>query len=292
MRLLRYVGPGEDNSHLVVETIEGDEQFSLHIGDELRSAAGTDLPRLALMQSGPEPTIRPREIQIRVRGGETPEAIAEEAGMTVERVLRFAAPVIEERTRITVEARRARARRSTAEGQLVPFGDAVDERFAAHGIDPLNVIWDSYRREDGQWVVSAHWHGGDADRIARWAFGLTNRSVTPMDETAADLLSDRPIRPIVHAVPDPPEEGSEPSPDAVTGPLPVTAKFEQLFDQEADPAPVVVEPVFEFASAPPSPLRLAERTNPATRHSVEHRPQRPKVPAWDDIMLGIRRTTD
>ena len=295
MRVLRYVGPGEDNSHLVVETIDGNEQFSLQVGDELRAAAGTDLRRLASTQAGPEPTIRPREIQIRVRGGETAESIAEDAGVPVEHVLRFATAVIEERSRITAEARRARARRSTPEGQLVPFGESVDARFAAHGVEPANVEWDSYRREDSQWVVSAGWHGGDSDRLARWAFTLNNRTVTPLDEAAADLLSDRPIRPIVHAVPDPPTQDAGPTPDGVTGPLPQTAKIDQLFDQEADPTAASGDSAIDYSTAPPLPLRLAEPVVPAARKGGEqggHRQARPQVPAWDEIMLGVRRNTD
>ena len=44
--MVRYVGPGEDERHLLVETVEGDEKFSLYITDELRRAASIDLPRL------------------------------------------------------------------------------------------------------------------------------------------------------------------------------------------------------------------------------------------------------
>jgi Protein of unknown function (DUF3071) len=295
MRVLRYVGPGEDHSHLVVETIDGNEQFSLQLGDDLRSAAGREVRRPARVHAGPEPAIRPREIQIRVRGGETAESIAKDAGTTVERVLRFAGPVIEERSRITVEARRARARRSTPEGQLVPFGESVDARFAAHAVDPAQVEWDSYRREDGQWIVSAGWGGGDSDRIARWAFTLTNRTVTPLDETAADLLSDRPIRPTVHAVPD----ASAPTRDGDTGSPP--ADVDQLFDQEADPAAAAAaaaaagEPAAGRGSAPSLPLRLAEAAVPAARKASQptgHRQARPQVPAWDEIMLGVRRNAD
>ncbi len=95
------------------------------------------------------------------------------------------------------EGRRAKARRSTTEGQTVVFGEAVDERFAQHGIDPQSVRWDAHRREDGQWVLSAHWVGGQADRRADWSFHLSGRTVAPLDDTAADLLSDRPIRAIL-----------------------------------------------------------------------------------------------
>jgi len=290
MRVLRFVGPGADSSHVVVETVDGGEQFSLHVGDQLRSATQSDLPRLLSSAPPAELSLPPREIQVRVRSGESPEAIAHGANLPVERVMRFARPVLEERTRITVEARRSRARQSTPDGHLVGFGESVDARFTAHGIDPTAVSWDAYRREDGQWVVSAGWRGGDAARIARWAFALAHRTVSPLDETAADLLSDRPIRPVVQAVPD-----SPPAEDEFTRPLPQPHLLDDLFDQEAADAraateqPSPSEPPAEPAEPPadqPLPLRLAEPGEHRAHHS------RPKVPAWDDIMLGVRRKSD
>ena len=319
MRELRYVGPGEDSDHLVVETEDGEDQFSLIVGDELRSALSTDLPRLGDIQSDPiEVSLRPREIQMRVRAGESPEAIADQAGIAIERVMRFAGPVLEERSRITDEAGRARARRSTPEGQVVVFRDSVDARFAAHGIDPSDVGWDSYRRDDGNWVVSATWHGGESERTARWAFSLGQRSITPMDETAADLLSDRPIRPIVRAVADPPPSTTSPtgwappqgpvvSPDELTGPLPPSP---EVFDQNiyAPPSEGRGPSGGGRASAnqaggradydaPPLPLRLAEPVAaqyapPAPSETDDQKAERARIPSWDDILLGVRRKRD
>ncbi|MBV9593135.1 MAG: DUF3071 domain-containing protein [Actinobacteria bacterium] len=234
MRELRYVGPGDDADHVVIESDDGDEQFNLHITDDFRALIRSDLPRLADIQSEPvEVSLRPREIQMRVRAGESPQTLADEAGVAIERVLRFATPVLEERARITNEARRGRARRvSGADGQMVDFGESVDTRFAAHGIEPSSVEWDSARRDDGVWVVSASWQGGESRRVARWAFALGQRLITPMDETAADLLSDRPIRPIVHIVPEFVAPSNGVTPDEQTGPLPNAAR-DAFFDQHA-----------------------------------------------------------
>jgi hypothetical protein len=230
MRVLRYVGPGDDERHLLVEAVDGSEKFSLHITDELRLAAGTDLPRLGNLRESP---ISPRDIQVRVRAGESPIDIAREADMPLDRVMRFAAAVVQERERITGEARASRARRNTPDGELVVFGEHVDARFTAHGIEPSSVKWDAYRNEDGQWIISASWHGGDLNRVARWSFALAARTVTAMDDTSADLLSDRPIRPVVHVVYEMPI--ANPS-DALTGPIPMPGVREQLFDQESQQA--------------------------------------------------------
>ena len=311
MRELRFVGPGDDSEHVVVETAEGDEQFSLQVDDVLRMSLRPEEPDATVStRVAPAPTssIRPREIQVRVRGGEAPHALADEAGISIDRVLLFAGPVLEERSRMAGEARRARARRNSPDGQLVNFGEAVDERFTAHGIDPVGVRWDSYRRDDGQWIVSASWRGGESERVAEWAFSLSARAVTALDQTAADLLSDRPIRPVVSIVPDPPNGTA--SADAVTGPLPHTverpaAGAEELFDQDS-----------EDHETPPLPLQLVERgaaasaghhpghpagtrvdagkrrIEPHEAETEEQRAARARIPSWDDILLGVRRKRD
>ncbi|MFN2559754.1 MAG: septation protein SepH [Jatrophihabitans sp.] len=263
--------------------------------------------------------ISPREIQIRVRAGESPEQVADAYGMSLERVMRFAAPVVDERLRIADEARRARARRSGgpegSEGKLVQFGETVDARFRAYGIDAETIAWNSRRRDDGEWLVVADWLGGDGNHSAEWLFSRTGRSVTPLDDTAADLLSDRPIRPVAPPEPTRPSLVSAPAlapgivafppmPDAHTGPVP---QLEEVFDQEAPPeGPRQVPPLVPAASAmhfdaPPLPLGITDppgrpgvgalRNLGVTRRdeSDEERAARARVPSWDDIMLGVRR---
>jgi hypothetical protein len=278
MRALRFVGPGDDADHLIIETADGAERFVLPVNAALRDLVRPDSPSQRPDSPGQRPAvpeteaaIGPREIQMRVRAGASPQELADNHDMTIESVLRFAAPVIAERVRIADEARRAKARRSTTEGQTIVFGDAVDERFTAHGIDPTTVTWNAYRREDSQWIVTAGWVGGDAERLAEWVFHLATRNVTPLDETAADLLSDRPIRPVLTPVAGPVRPSLAaapplalgvvafpPMPDAETGPLPSAAELDQVYDQDALDADARRADMDANFDAPLLPLRLAE----------------------------------
>ena len=328
MRQLRFVALAEDGEHALLETTDDGERFGLPVDAPLREALRTDLPRLTpppppppvaaappLAAAPAVDAIGPREIQVRVRAGESPAALAAATGMSLERVMRFAGPVMDERGRIADEARRARARRSgeNTEPKVVVFGEAVDQRFAAHGIDVESVTWDARRRDDGEWLVVASWAGGEATHTAEWLFSRASRSVNPMDEAAVDLLSDRPIRPIAPPEPVRPSlvaapplapgvVAFPPMPDAHTSPLPVV---EDVFDQEA-PAegPRTTPPLVPAAASfsydePPLPLGIAE---PATRptnvrnlgvsrreESEDDKAARARIPSWDDILLGIRR---
>jgi hypothetical protein len=312
LRLVSEVGGSADSEHVVVETLDDGERFTMRIDDLRRHLAEhpparpDDRPDAqAPVTASPATSapIPPREIQMRVRAGEAPNVLADESGVSIDRVLLFAGPVLDERSRMADEARRARARRSTPDGQLVNFGEAVDERFAAHGIDPAAVRWDSHRRDDGQWIVSAGWRGGESERTAEWSFSLASRAVTPLDETASDLLSDRPIRPVVAAVPDLPTARTS-APDALTGPVPLVvgrpaAGDEELFDGTPSPD-----------EAPPLPLHLVDRRavdqaaaragHPSAAAIIEshedeteeQKAARARIPSWDDILLGVRRKRD
>lgn len=288
MRSLRYLSDGEDEETVIV-IIDGGtepgaessvddvgdsvasvaaERFALRVDDALRRAVlppEQSLPLENEPSGQAEPAARveeivlsPREIQVRVRAGEDPQELAAETGANLSRIMRFAEAVVAERARVADEARRSRARRE-GDGVLVPFGETVDRRFAVHGIEANGVGWDSYRREDGTWVVIATWHSDGIERRAHWAFSLGTRTLLPADEAAGDLLSDRPLRPVVQAVPDMAavvdsmtgvsKNGDSANGDMRNGDIgdlpPVTAGSE-VFDQEAE----------DFY--PPEPLRRPE----------------------------------
>jgi hypothetical protein len=294
MRVLHFVERDAESGSVVLATSDGHEQFELAVDQPLRDALGdapAKLSKPAMSRLPGEPRITPREIQMRVRAGEEPQELADTYGAGLDWVLRFAGPVLAERVRMADEARRSKARRSTTEGQTVIFGEAVDERFGAHGIEPGTVRWDARRRDDGQWIVSAHWIGGQTERAAEWAFHLAARTVAAVDDTAADLLSDRPIRPV--AAPEPPTLALvefPPMPDAHTGPLPRAA--EELFDQAQFDEPHLPLHVPEPASA----ARVPTVTNlgVATREdeTEDEKAARATIPSWDDILLGVRRKRD
>jgi hypothetical protein len=300
MRVLHFVERDTGDGSVVLATTDGHEQFELAVDQALRAAVA-DTPvkssEPALTRLPAEPRITPREIQMRVRAGEPPQALAETYGTGLDWVLRFAAPVLDERERMADTARRAKARRSTTEGQTVIFGEAADERFQAHGIDPATVRWDARRREDGQWIISAHWIGGQTERTAEWTFHLSGRTVAPIDDAAADLLSDRPIRPI--AAP----EAAGPSlalvespamPDALTGPLPrpEDERPEEVFDQAQFDEPHL--PLHVPDSPPTGRIPKLKNLGIATREdeTEDEKAARASIPSWDDILLGVRRKTD
>src|SRR5437763_16777149 len=89
---------------------DGDERFELPIDERVRAAARGDARLGAIEDLGN--TLPPRVIQARIRAGETPEQVAEASGTRVDRILRFAHPVLQERARLAEQARESRVRLS------------------------------------------------------------------------------------------------------------------------------------------------------------------------------------
>src|SRR3712207_3000804 len=91
---------------------EEGERFELPIDERVRAAARGDARRLGQIDVEIGATLPPRVIQARIRAGETPEQVAQASGIRVERIMRFAHPVLQERERVAEQAREARVRLS------------------------------------------------------------------------------------------------------------------------------------------------------------------------------------
>ena len=314
MRQLRYLKPGDDGKHVILETADGSEQFVLFITPPMRDAVRADLPKLqpAEPQPEPEPAISPREIQMRVRGGVDPQYLADSTGMDIDKILRFAGPVLEERARMADEARRARARRGTIEGQTVIFGEAVDERFSMMASTRTRCAGIRSAVPTGSGSSRATWTLEDeTEHRADFAFHLTARNVSPMDDPAVDLLSDTPIRrseperdlsdapalaPGVVAFPRlAPPPADDDDEDVVTA---LDEAADDVFDQDAAegsdelPLHIAEDSADDSQRARTAPLPKVKNLGIAHRDEQRKTNPRPKVPSWDDIVLGVRRTTD
>lgn len=221
MRHLRFVGVAEDGENLLLvaesdpdeESNGGTESFLLPIDERLRAASRGDRSRLGQIEIALESSLRPREIQTRIRAGESVDQVAAAAGVPAERVLRFAHPVIAEREQVCIEGRRTRIRRSESAPRL---GEQVDDRLTRRGVEPSRTDWDAYRREDGTWSITLSWGTGRTRGRAQWTFDLGAHTVTPADDTAAELQAEEPRRRAFSSAPFVPEP--EPGADATDAP--------------------------------------------------------------------------
>ena len=219
MRALRVVGLTEDGE-VVLEDPVRLERFRVPADERLRAAARGDLSRLGQIAIELESQLRPREIQARIRAGASVEQVAAAAGVPEQKIERFAYPVLTERFRTAENAQRAHPMRADGPDNRT-LAEVVAHTFGLRGQAYEGARWDSWKGEDGRWVVALGWRAGRSDNRAHWTFqpGAHGGTVTALDEHASDLVEGLPARPLrtVGAVVDMtrPEEEPPPAPSPV-----------------------------------------------------------------------------
>ena len=316
MRTLRLVALSDDGRSLVLTAEDadgGEERFELPIDERVRAAARGDARLGAIEDLGN--TLPPRVIQARIRAGETPEQVAAASGTRVERIMRFAHPVLQERARIAEQAREARVRLSDGIS-AVTLRTFMTERLRLLGGDAESIRWDAHRDSDGTWVVTGAWRAGQKSGTTLWSYDIPARTVTPVDAATTDFAEGTRL---VRVVPDVPGGGAAaPVPPPVapagvpTSRRPVTSirpadekpddtarsearddagpcagPFDGPYDGSHDgpydgPAPAATE--FDDDIAEHDTVVLGR---PGEEGETDD--PRARVPAWEDIVFGVRR---
>ncbi|MGH3839751.1 MAG: septation protein SepH [Pseudonocardiaceae bacterium] len=265
MRALRVVGLGIDGRTVILETVdqqsgEQPEQFTLPADDSLQAAARGDLPRLGQIEL--ENQMRPREIQARIRSGASVEQVATAAGVSSQRIERFAYPVLLERSRIAMLAQQAHPMRSDGP-DVRTLEEVVAETFRRRGHDLDAVTWDSWRGEDGKWVVQLRWRAGRSENRAQWTFhpGAHGGTVTAMDDHATGLIDPQPAAQL-RTVP------------------PVARPDERVVEQRPSARAVPDDGPAYHPDDPSEPPQPAPPNRP--------RKDRKTIPSWEDVLLGVR----
>jgi hypothetical protein len=250
MRELKIVGLDVDGKHVICESDDPGEKFTLRVDDRLRAAVRGDEAGAGQTHIDIEVNsmLRPKEIQARIRAGASVEQIAASAGVDIQRVQRFAHPVLLERSRAAELATAAHP--VLADGPAVlTLLETVTSALVARGLNPDTMAWDAWRNEDGRWTVQLGWKAGRSDNLAHFRFspGAHGGTVTALDDAANELIDpsfDRPLRPV---------------------------------------APVAQ---LDFDEATTSPTQAATAEHP--REPARGRRGKPPVPGWEDVLLGVR----
>jgi hypothetical protein len=327
MQELRIVAVSEDGSYAVLAVPGRGGRFSLPIDDRLRIVARGQFSRLAQYEIEVESPLRPKEIQDRIRAGETAEEIADAAGVPIERVRRFEGPVLAERAYRAQEAQGASIRQPGDSGPGPRLGDIVAERLAELGVPAEEAQWDSRKRGDNNWQVQLMFTISGRPLMAEWLFDPRRRHVAPADDDAARLsLPEADLAALAPAPPGPvaapAERQPEPAvsqartaearqgrtaearqartaeahrartseaqaPRAAEAHSPRAAEARPARAAEARPAAELAEPAPETESQEP-PVPQRGRA----RKAAGGRSRRSSVPSWDEIMFGTSRQPD
>jgi hypothetical protein len=85
---LTLVGLSDDRSMLLLVDDAGAE-FTLGVDSKLRAALRGEHARLGQLEIEMDSALRPRDIQVRIRAGDSPDSVAGLAGVPVERIMPY-----------------------------------------------------------------------------------------------------------------------------------------------------------------------------------------------------------
>lgn len=293
---------------------------------EPAAPAQTPAPEPQRTPAEPDPlfatplSLRPKDIQTRIRAGASARELAEEMGVAESRVEPYAHPVLLERAQVAEAAKQSHPVREDG-----PASDTLFEilalAFAGRGHALSEAEWDAMREPGEPWVVRVSWKAGLQQHEAEWFFRRSMGSAPttePRDPVAADLTDPsfaQPVRSLSAvstgriAAPteiDDETEYAEHSdfahdPDAETY---GSHALRQPGPADGEPAGTVEEPArSKDSSIPHDPDADVTRTQPnlfAEGEFLEHpdgeneprkRRRKAVTPHWEDVLLGVRTNT-
>jgi Protein of unknown function (DUF3071) len=314
MQELRLVAVSEDGSYAILAVPGRSGRFLLPIDDRLRTVAKGQFSRLAQYEIEVENPLRPKEIQDRIRAGETAEEIADAAGIPPDRIRRFEGPILAERQYQAEQAQRATIRGHGESGPGPRLGDVVAERLMGLGAHADSAEWDSRKRPDGNWQVQLQFTVGGRAVLAEWLYDPRRRHVIPDDEQAIRLclpadewaavaFADRnrasatvtSIGSRQHSSYSEHGRDFDRRGSAAAGrgrDAGVAVTTQAAAGAGTDPAGQVAEPDAPAASAATGTAPAVAAQAPATPPKKTGRARRSSVPSWDEIMFGNSRQPD
>ena len=258
--------------------------------------------------------LRPKDIQARIRAGETPEAVAQAAQTTVDRILPYANPVLAERAHVAQRAQLSSVRRKTGEAGVRTLGDAVLSVLSPMHVSSETLQWDAWRREDGRWTLTAEYATEKRKGIAKFTFDAPGNYVTTENDDAKWLVGEAVAAAPVRETRDDLRQARERRLTVAPDELPLG---DDALDLVSEPAPAVHEATVDLTDTAsliravdepalsPTPEPLADEPH---AHEVHHAPEpaaavaedeaarpakkkgRSSVPSWDEIMFGGGRS--
>ena len=263
--------------------------------DEVEEPAAPEAPASTsapVERSLPEPdplyatplSMRPNEIQARLRAGSTATELAEEMGVAESRLDVYAHPVLLERAQVAEAAKQSHPVREDGPAKQTLF-EILATAFAARGHSISDAEWDATREQGDSWVVHVTWKAGLTENEALWTFKRSMGSAAQTEARnamAADLTDPDFAQPVrsLSAV-----RADEAADFDVYDPTSPTA------EPEADVTELPVEGNPEVVDTRDDVLEGDFLRHPDEDEQPKKRRRKAVTPHWEDVLLGVRTNT-
>lgn len=272
-------------------------------------------------------SMRPREIQDRIRAGASVRELAEIMDVAESRVEPYAYPVLAEREGITEIAKRAYPIIDDKPSSETLY-EVLAQAFASRNFKLSSAHWDSYRDESKQWIVTLSWHRGLSLITAQWTVHRQktgHSTVEPNNAEAADLIDPNFVRPVRRLATitslepkfNPSADTADTDDDSETptslgnltdlrrdSDFSHRSQPEDCPSEKQHPTPVPIdtagkggvgqEEADEDENQLDGDTQHAEEPfllNPTAKDTTTRRRKKSAAPRWEDVLLGIRTNT-
>jgi hypothetical protein len=265
VRQLEVLSVSDDGNHLLLASSEDATRAThqVRISNRLVAAINGELDD---EDEHRESELSPKEIQARLRAGDSVEQVARAARIPVARIMIYATPVISERDRILDQARAAKLRRPRGPESTTTLGNAVTQRLTeVGGLQPETVEWTAKRREDASWVITLAFAARGGNRSAQWLWRPNGRDLTAHNALGSRMGSIETVSP----------------PRKRPAAAPVRRATAAKPPAKRTPAArkTAAKPVARKPRPEPREAPMREQVKTADGRIV--------VPSWDDVLLGV-----
>lgn len=287
-RDLRTVGRNEAGDSLELHDLDGNV-FMVRINDHLKSLVNQSAPSiLRSVESDGNGEISIKEMQARLRAGESMESISRTGNVSLEKIERYSQPILQERSYIISLAQKCELKNSK-----VTLLESITEKLVPRGVEMKLCEWNAYRNEDGTWQVLLHYPTRDGQGSAEWRFESVKRTITSDDDGARWILDEEPapreavVRPIRSEEAPPRLISIRSTP--TTAPVDILDQDDQYdLDENSERDLTGVRSTFNDLDEDDGDELALDMDIPsdAKRDGVT---RRVSIPSWDDIMFGTRK---
>ena len=279
--------PADDTGVAVLDTTASEPEAE---ADEVAAPAAPEPAPVERSLPEPDPlyatplSMRPNEIQARLRAGATATELADEMGVAESRLDVYAHPVLLERAQVAEAAKQSHPVREDGPAKQTLF-EILATAFAARGHSISDAEWDATREQGDSWVVHVTWKAGLTENEALWTFKRSMGSAAQTEARnamAADLTDPDFAQPVrsLSAV-----RADEAADFDVYDPTSPTA------EPEADVTELPVEGNPEVVDTRDDVLEGDFLRHPDEDEQPKKRRRKAVTPHWEDVLLGVRTNT-
>ena len=283
---LKVVGRTEDGTHLELTDGTG-KTYLLRISDNLRALVNQ--PRLVSVTAMDEQTsFSVKEIQARLRAGESFASISSLTGWSIDKIDRFSGPIMQERAYVIGLALETQLRRDKS---ALTLATSTIAQLQPRGVDMTEIDWNTHRNDDSTWNIILQYPNRDGMGEANWTFDLDNRTLVAEDDGARWITGDekptRPATPTHGMVFGGEQPQNTPAPRLTAFSESVTIIENVSLSVVPDAVDTELDLVDEVEIEDHDPETLPiDIPSDAKKDGVT---KRIRIPSWDDIMFGGKK---